>query len=63
MINSSPSIGKYTNKHELYRKLTPRRVNDTNTNKIESYTCVRNFMTVTPVLNTGIEKWGAGRIF
>ena len=32
---------------------------DTNMNDIKIYLCVRNVMTVKPVLNTEREKWGA----
>ena len=50
IINSAPSIGKYMNKHELYRKCPPRRVKYKITNEIKNETCVINFTTVTPVL-------------
>ena len=51
VINCSPSIIKYTNKHELYRKCPPIRVKDTNMNEIQNSSCVINFMTLIPVLN------------
>ena len=52
-INSSPSIGKYINKLELYRHCPPRKVKDTRMSEIENTSCVRNFMRVTSV--SGIE--------
>ena len=49
VINSAPRIGKYINKHGLYRQYPPRGVKDTNISDIENTSCVRNFMKVTPV--------------
>ena len=51
VINYDPRIGKYINKHDLYRQCSPRRVKDTNMNDIENSLFVRNVMIVIPVLN------------
>ena len=48
-INSALRIGKYIDKHELYRQLPPRRVKDTHISEIENTSCVRNVMKVNPV--------------
>ena len=54
VINSSPRIGKYIDKQELYRQCLPRKVKDRNISEIENTSCVRNVMKVTPV--SGIER-------
>ena len=56
VIKSALWIGKYINKHELYRQFPPRRLKNTNNNKIESFSWVINVMIVTPVLNIEIEQ-------
>ena len=62
IINSAPMIGKYVNKHELYRQFPPRRVKETNMNEIENSSCVINVMTVTPILEIEREKWDPNSI-
>ena len=59
IINPPPRTGKYISNHKLYRQFPPRRAKDKNTNDIESYSCVRNVVNVTPVLNIEREQWGA----
>ena len=49
LINYAPSIGKYIDKHELYRQYSHRRVKDKNMFEIENTSCVRNVMKMTPV--------------
>ena len=49
IINSSPRIGKYIDKQELYIQCLPRKVKDTNISEIENTSCVRNVMKLTPV--------------
>ena len=58
VIKSSPRVGKNINKHEFDRKCLTIRVKDTKMNEIKIYSCVINFMIVTPVLNKEIEQWG-----
>ena len=54
VINSAPRIGKFIDKHELYRQCPPRRVKDSNISEIENTSCVRNVMKATVVF--GIER-------
>ena len=54
VISSAPIIGKYIDKHELYRHRPLRKVKVTNIYKIENISCVRYVMKVTPV--SGIER-------
>ena len=49
VINYSPSIGNYINKHTFYIQYPPRRVKDKNMNDIENSLCVRNVIILTPV--------------
>ena len=62
VINSASRIGKYTNKIELYRQCPSRRVKDTKLSEIESTSCVRNVMRVTPVSGIKREPWVASCI-
>ena len=62
IIHSSPIIGKYVNKYKLYRQCPPLIVKYTNTNEINNASCVKNVLTVKPVLKTEIKKWGANSI-
>ena len=55
-------IGNYINKHELYRQYPLIREKYTKMNEIQNDSCVRNVMTVTPVLKIEREKWGANII-
>ena len=57
VINSTPKIGKYINKLELYRQCPPRRVKDTKMSEIENISCVRNVIRVTPVSGIEREPW------
>ena len=62
VINSDPRIGKYIDKHELYRQYPPRKVKDTNISEIENTSCMRNVMKVTPVSGIQREPWGSACI-
>ena len=62
VINYAPRIGKYINKHELYRQWHPRRMKDTNISEIENTSSVRNVMRVTPVSGIEREPWRGASI-
>ena len=62
VINYFPRIGKYTNKHKLYRKFLPRRVKGIKMTDIENTLCMRIVMNVTPLFEIEIESWGAAII-
>ena len=49
VFNSTPRIGKYINKMELYKNFPPRRVKYTKISEIENTSCVRDVMRVNPV--------------
>ena len=50
IIKSVSSIEKYINKNQLYRKFPCKRVKDMIMIEIDNVSCVRNIMTVAPVL-------------
>ena len=58
VFNSTPRIGKYINKMELYKNFPPRRVKYTKISEIENNSCVRNVMRVNP--ESGIEREPCG---
>ena len=49
VINYAPKIGKYVNKHRLYRQCLPIRAKDTKVTEIENTLSVRSVMNVTPL--------------
>ena len=62
VINSAPRIVKYINELELYIQCPPIRVKYKKITDIESNSCVRSAMKVTPVIRIEIEDWGAASI-
>ena len=62
VINFAPRIGKYIDKQELYRQFPHRKAKDTNIYEIESTSCMRNGMMVTPLSVIEREAWGAACI-
>ena len=50
VINYTPRVGEYINKHELYRQYPARIVKDTKMTEIENTLCVITVMNVTPFL-------------
>ena len=62
VINSTPRIGKYLNKMELYKQLPPRKLKDKKMTEIENTSFVINVMKVTPVIRIEIEDLGSANI-
>ena len=62
VVNSTPRIGKYINKFELYRQCLLRRAKNIRMNEIENASCVSIVLNTFNVLKRERYKLGSNRI-